>query len=51
MVLNDERLRREFDFAVEEQKAVMVIDGNLSETEAESLVSEAANIRHIVMSL
>lgn len=50
-VLQDEKLRGDFDLIVDEQKAVMMVDGGLSEVEAERLAMRAENVRRIVMSL
>ena len=50
-VLNDESLKREFETILDEQKAVRVIDGNLSDTEAEAQISKPENFRNIVLSL
>jgi hypothetical protein len=51
IVLNDESLLADFETILNEQKAVMIIDSGLSETEAESCVSTEENIRRIVSSL
>ena len=47
-VLNDEILFQEFDSMLDEQKAVMIIDGGLSEIEAEKIVCNMPNFRRIV---
>ncbi len=51
MVLNDESLKRDFETILDEQKAVLVINGNLSEIEAETQITKSENFRNIVLSL
>ncbi len=51
MVLRDEDLTVQFNSILDEQKSVMMIDGNLSEMEAENLLADPVNIRRTVMSL
>ncbi len=51
MVLNDEKLKRNFETILDEQKAVFMIDGNLSEIEAGTQITKAENFRSIVLSL
>lgn len=50
-VLNDEKLYSDFETILEEQKAVLTIDGNLSETEAEIQITKPNNFRNIILSL
>lgn len=50
-VLNDESLMQEFETNLDEQKAVLITDGNLSEIEAERIITNSENLRKIVMSL
>jgi hypothetical protein len=51
IVLNDESLFADFETILDEQIAVLMINGGLCEAEAESFVSTQANIRRIVSSL
>lgn len=48
-VLNDKTLRKQFDLVLNEQKAVMIYDGGLSDIEAEFLITRPANLRRVVM--
>lgn len=50
-VMNDESLFRQFETILDEQKAIRVIDGDLSDTEAEAQISNSENFRNIVLSL
>lgn len=50
-VLNNEELRKELDVVIDEQKSILIVDGGLSETEAESRVCDEANLRRIVVNL
>lgn len=50
-VLNDAELMSEFNTIIDEQKAIAEICGGLSESEAESQVLSAENVRRVVMSL
>jgi hypothetical protein len=51
MVLNDASLMRDFETILDEQKAVAMVNGGLSEDEAESLCTQHANVQSIVLSL
>jgi hypothetical protein len=51
MVLNDESLKRDFEIILDEQKSILVIDGGLSETEAERICRQPENIRAVVLSV
>ncbi len=48
-VLIDKSLIRDFETILDEQKAILMIDGNLSETQAESYITKAENIRSRVL--
>jgi hypothetical protein len=50
MVLNDEKLKRNFETILDEQKAVAIYNGE-SETEAERICTQPENLRSVVMSL
>jgi len=50
-VLADENLTNQFNAMLGEQKAVRIINGGLSETEAENLITDFENVRNIVLSL
>lgn len=50
-VLQDEKLNAEFNLILDERKSVMMIDGNLSEKEAEKAIRNALNFRGIVLAL
>ncbi|CAN5363067.1 DUF6371 domain-containing protein [soil metagenome] len=50
-VLNDEKLKRDFETILDEQKTVAVICGELSEVEAERLCTQPENIRAVVLSV
>ena len=47
---NDESLMRDVETILDEQKAVMMIDGKLSEAEADRYINRAENLRTAVMS-
>lgn len=51
MVLNDEKLYRDFETTLEEQKSILMIDGGLSCSDAEAMVTVPGNVRSIVLSL
>jgi hypothetical protein len=48
-VLIDKSLIRDFETILDEQKAILMIDGNLSETQAESYITKAENVRSCVL--
>ncbi len=50
-VLSDKKLLNDFEKILDEQKAVLIIDGNLSESNAEMHVTEFENMRQVVLSL
>lgn len=50
-VLNDESLMQDFETILDEQKAVAIGGGGLSEPEAERFFTKAENVRNIVLSL
>jgi hypothetical protein len=50
-VLTDKSVERNFHTILDEQKAILMIDGGLSETEAESQITRKENVRNIVLSL
>lgn len=50
-VLNDVDLKARLHSFLDEQKAVMIVDGELSNAEAECLVTRPANLRRVVASL
>ena len=50
-VLKDEKLIRDFEMILDEQKAVAVINGDLAEAEAEALCAHPSNVRSVVFSL
>lgn len=51
MVLNDESLKQDFNLILDEQKAIAVICGELSEDEAERICTQLENLRSVVMSI
>ena len=51
LVLNDETLFNGFKLFLEEQKAVAIINGELSEDEAERICTRPENLRRIIQSL
>jgi len=48
-VLIDKSLIRDFETILDEQKAILMIDGDLSETQAESYITKAENVRSCVL--
>jgi len=50
-VLSDEKLYEDCQTILDEQKAILVIDGRLSEDEAETQVTKLENIRRVVISV
>ncbi len=50
-VLNDESLFTDFNSILDEQKAILMIDGELSEIEAETQITKVENFRNIVLSI
>lgn len=50
-VLNTESLLQDFETILAEQKSILIIDGNLSEGEAEKQLNNPENIRQIILSL
>ncbi len=50
MVLNDESLKKDFNFLLDEQKAIAIYNG-LSEAEAERICTQPENLRSVVMSI
>jgi hypothetical protein len=50
-VLNDESLRSDFETILDEQKSVLIINGGLSELEAERICRQPENVRTVVMSV
>jgi hypothetical protein len=50
-VLNDESLKRDFETILDEQKSISIINGGLSETEAERVCTQPENIRAVVLSV
>jgi hypothetical protein len=50
-VLKDEKLIRDFETILDEQKAVAVINGEISEAECEALCTKPSNVRRVVLSL
>ncbi len=50
-VLNDESLLTDFNSILDEQKSILVLDGNLSEIEAETQITRVKNFRNIVLSI
>ena len=50
-VLNDETLFNDFNSILDEQIAVLILDGNLSEAEAERICTKSDNVRNIVLSV
>lgn len=51
LVLNDETLKRDFQTILDEQLSVLIINGNLSEIEADTQITKSENFRRIVLSL
>ncbi len=50
-VLNDESLLTDFETILDEQKAILVINGTLPELEAETQITKLENFRNIVLSV
>jgi hypothetical protein len=50
-VLNDEKLKRDFEIILDEQKSILIINGGLSEGEAEELCRQPENLRSIAWSV
>lgn len=50
MVLNDEKLKQDFETILAEQKAIAIYNGE-SETEAERICTQPENLRSVVMSI
>lgn len=50
-IKSDENLAKDFCFLIEERKAVMMFDGNLSRAEAERLIYLPENIQPLVLNL
>jgi hypothetical protein len=50
-VLNDEKLKRDFETILDERKSILVIDGGLSETEAERICRQPENLRSVAWSV
>jgi hypothetical protein len=51
IVENDADLFEQFNTILDEQKAILIIDGQTPELEAEAIVSNSNNVRSVVMSL
>ncbi len=51
MVLNDESLKRDFETILDERKSILVIDGGLSEGEAEAICRQPDNVRSVAWSV
>jgi predicted RNA-binding Zn-ribbon protein involved in translation (DUF1610 family) len=50
-VLNDESLLTDFETILDERKSILVIDGGLSETEAERICRQPENLRSVALSV
>jgi hypothetical protein len=50
-VLSNESLKRDFEMILEEQKSVLIINGGLSETEAERICTQPDNVRAVALSV
>jgi hypothetical protein len=50
-VLNDERLKRDFETILNEQKSILIINGGLSEGEAERICRQPENLRSVAWSV
>ena len=50
-VLENEELLADLDKILDEQKSILIIDGKVTENEAESQVTRAENVRNVVLSL
>lgn len=51
MVLNNKKLKQDFETILNEQKVAVLNDGKLSEEEVESSITNVENIRRIILSL
>ncbi len=51
IILSDEKLKRDFETILDEQKAVAVINGGLSEHEAERICRQPENLRSVAWSV
>lgn len=51
IILSDERLKRDFETILDEQKSISIINGGLSETEAERKCTHPDNVRSIAWSV
>jgi hypothetical protein len=51
IVKNDAELNEQFNTILDEQKAILIIDGGRSELEAERIISKPENVRSVVLSL
>ncbi len=49
LVLNDEKLKQDFETILDEQKSVLIINGGLSEIEAERICTQPENLQSIVL--
>jgi hypothetical protein len=47
LILSDSKIQMDFFTILDEQKAIMMIDGNVSETTAEEYVCRAENLRRV----
>jgi len=50
-VLHDESLLSDFETILEEQKSILIIDGQLSEDEAERICTQPENLRSVVLGI
>ena len=50
-ILNDETSMQDFETILDEQKAVAIVGGGLSEAEAERFFTKTENVRNIILSL
>ncbi len=50
-VLSNEKLKQDFEIILDEQKSILIVDGGLSEVEAEKQITSRENFRYIVLSL
>ena len=50
-VLNDDSLFNDVNTILDEEKSILIIDGNLPETEAERLITNPENLRKAVLSV
>jgi hypothetical protein len=51
IILTDKSVEKDFVTILDEQKAILMIDGELSETEADKQIMRDENVRNIVLSL